>query len=358
MASTDSKRKWTIYDIANEAGVSAKTVSQVLNDKDGVAEETRARIRAIMDRVGYQPHVGARALRGGTHGVGVTLPVSLDIIPLSQDLFMHLFARLLENFGACGEFVTFDINPFDQSSGEDYARGLWQNMYRACIVMGPLADGDTTVRRIHERGDPYLTMSRLDTLPECSCAAVDYELGTYLSAKHLIAKGHTRIALLKAFTGFQAGTERRRGYMRALEEAGIEPDEELIRNVSFSTRNLAQSAEALLKDHSVTALVDSTGLEDRQGLREAARRAGRVTGKDFEVLPWTYSEDGAVLHEACAQMWLPAREAGEAGVDEFTKWVYGKSQGPVNIVRDPVLVEPVPSVEQFEPRKLFDRPTS
>ena len=77
----------------------------------------------------------------------------------------------------------------------------------------------------------------------------------YLSTRHLLQRGHTRIAMLKAFQGFQPGIERRRGYERALKEAGLPVDESLIKNVTFGGKDLAHRVEDLLQDHSVTALI-------------------------------------------------------------------------------------------------------
>ena len=118
-------RHLTIYDIARKAGVSAKTVSKVLNQKDGVADETRARILAIMDEVGYHPHIGARSLRGGGAAcIGVTLPVSLEVVPISEEVLLWIFGRLLHLFGSRGEYICFDINPSGHAPNGDYARGL------------------------------------------------------------------------------------------------------------------------------------------------------------------------------------------------------------------------------------------
>lgn len=348
-------RRWTIYDIAREAGVSAKTVSRVLNAKPGVSEPTRSRILDIMRRVDYHPHMGARALRGKRQGcIGITVPAPLDVAPLSQSFFIWLFGELFRVFGLSGEYLCFDMNPFAASPNGDYARGLWQQLYKACVIVGPLALQDKAIYRVHESGLPYVVFGRLDGLPECSSATVDYEEGCYASTKYLLDRGHRRIAMLKAFSGYQPGLERRRGYLRALNEAGIEPDETLIRSVDFGAQNIANVVHRLLARTDVTALVDCSGTEDARSLREGARRAGRVPGKDFEIVAWTYADDGAVLSEATAHVWLPVREAASEGLEHLAAWVSGQRNGPVKVLYRPVLREKVTGGEVPKPRRLFD----
>jgi len=345
----------TIYDIAREAGVSAKTVSRVLNGKSGVAKETRARILEIMERVGYHPHIGAQSLRGPLRGcIGVALPAPMDVVPISQEFFLWLFSELHRIFGSRGERICFDLNPYAVSPKGDYARSVWEHLYSACVVVGPLAVDDTTIGRVHEAGIPYLALGRLDSLPECSGATVDYEEGAYLSTKSLLDRGHKRIAMLKAFTGYQPGVDRLRGYRRALEEADLPFEERLVRSVSFGARNIANVVYRLLADRDVTALVDCSATEDGASLREGARRAGRVPGRDFDVIVWTYTHNAAVLSEACAHVWLPVREAATEGLELLAEWFYGEREGPINVLFNPILDEDVAQKEIQKPRRLFD----
>ncbi len=346
---------WTIYDIAREAGVSAKTVSRVLNGKAGVKESTRAKILNIMRQVEYHPHIGARALRGKRQGcIGITVPAPVNVAPLSQSFFIWLFGELFRLFGPRGEYLCFDMNPFAALPNPDYARGLWQQLYKACIIVGPLALGDKTVVKIHQSGVPYIVFGRLDGFPECSTATVDYDEGCYISTKYLINKGHRRIALLKAFSGYQPGLERRRGYLRALEEVGIPPDENLIRSVNFGARNIANVVHRLLVQSEVTALLDCSGVEDAWSIREGSRRAGKFPGKDFEVVSWTYADNGVVLSEASAHVWLPVREAASDGLEQLADWIEGKRNGPISVVYRPVLYEGLAGEEVPKPKRLFD----
>jgi len=353
--SSGAHGEWTIYDVARKAGVSAKTVSRVLNQKSGVSRETRERILSIMRDVDYHANIGARALRGKLRGcIGVTPSAPVNVVPVSQGLFLWIFDMLYRTFGVRGEYICFDLNPYFSGQNMDYARGFWEKLYKACVIVGPLPCRDTVIHRVHRSGMPYVAFGRLDSLPECSCATVDYEEGVRVSTRFLVDRGHRRIAMLKALAGFQPGVERLRGYAKALEEGGISVDERLVRSVTFGARNIADEVYRLLADPSVTALVDCSATEDATALREGARRAGRVPGKDFEIVAWTYADNAAVLREASAHVWLPVREAASEGIERLAAWVAGDDTGPIQIVRRPVLHETVDNGEVPKPTRLFE----
>ena len=350
------KNSPTMRDIARLAGVSVNTVSRVLNGKRGVGSETRARILNLIEEEGYHANLGARSLRGKHREgcVGVTLPVPLEVVPVSQPFLMWIFSELYRVFGAYGERICFDLSPHSAPPTGDYARSIWEGLYTVCLVGGPLPSDDTTVERIHASGIPYLALSRLDRFPLCSCATVDYEQGAYLSTKHLLGLGHTKIAMLRAFSGFQPGMERSRGYLRAMKEAGIAVHEELIRPVTFGITDLVTTVHRVLLDKEVTALIDCSGTEDAASLREGARRAGRVVGRDFDVLCWTYASRGVVMPEACAHLWLPVRAAAAEGLDELARWRREERDGPIHIVYPPVLYEESGGEPVSPPKRVFD----
>ncbi len=347
-------QQWTICGIAREAGVTAKTVSRVINNKPGVSERTRARILEIISRADYHPHIAARTLRGKQRAcIGVTFSAPMNTIPVSQHFFVWLFEQVYKTFGVAGEYVCFDINPYAADPLSGYARGTLEQLFKACIIAGPLANNDTTIMRIHESGIPYLAFGRLESLPECSCSTVNYEEGAYISTRFLLERGHRRIAMLKGMEGYYPAVERYRGYTRALAEAGIGVNESLIRAVDFTSRNIANMVHRLLADTTVTALVDCSATEDGYGLREGMRRAGRVPGKDVEIIAWTYAENAAVLSDAAAHVWLPVLEAASEGIEQLAAWTNGMRKGPINVVYRPVLFTSWANGEIPRPKRLF-----
>jgi LacI family transcriptional regulator len=349
------REKPTIYDVAAKAGVSANTVSRVINGKTGVSDSTRHRINRIIDELGYYPNIGARALRGGRPGcIGVIQTADQDDIPLSHPFVQWLFSEMYRVFGSHGERICFDLNPrAGRDNTADYGRSIWESLFSACVLVSPLAIGDTTIQRVHQSGVPYLSLGRLDSFPECSCATADYEQGAYMSTKYLLDRGHRSIAMLRAFPNYQPGVDRKRGYLRALAEAGIKPNPRLIQTANFRAADNANIVHRLLVDSAVTGLIDCSATEDAWSIREGARRAGRLPGRDLETVVWTYSSDAVVLAEASAHLWLPVREAASEGLELLAAWHRGERVEPINLQYAPALFETMPDVEMTRSMRLF-----
>lgn len=344
----------TIYDIAAVAGVSANTVSKVLNNKPGVGLATRERILEIIRELNFRPHIAARGLRAKQNAcIGVTVSAPTDVAPVSQGLLLWLFTEMYRIFGGQGEYICFDMKPFTSVDPVDYARGVFEHLFKACVISGPLALNDTRIRQIHETNVPYVTLGRLDSFPECSSATVDFRKGAHMSAQFLIHRGHKQIAMLKAFRNYQPGLERRQGYTRALEEAGLDVHESMIQAVKFGAQNVADRVHRLLVNPDITALIDCSATEDGAALREGIRRAGREVGKDLEVVVWTYDAHAAVLPEAAAHVWLPVREAAGEGIELLADWTYGRRSEPIRLLYQPVLDTTPRTTLIAKPRRLF-----
>lgn len=332
------KKKVTIYDVAKEAGVSPKTVSKVINNKDGVKLDTRVKILEIVKKLGYHPNLFARSLRANAPAcIGVTFPAPIEIVPFSSKFFLWLFYELYKIFGKKGEYVSFDFMPYESLEIRNYARGVFDNLFKACILVGPIALNDTVVRKIHEAGVPYVALGRLGSFPEISHATVDYEYSAYISTKFLIERGHKVIGLLQAFDGYQPGAERVSGYKRALEEYGIPFNKDLVQPVKFNFDSLFRKAYYLFSNTNITAIVDSSGNEDPVALREASKLAGRELGKDVEIVTWTYEDKRLILREAVAHVWLPVRESATQGLEELSRWISEGRGEPIKVLYPPRL---------------------
>ncbi len=347
--------RYTIHDIARELGVSARTVGRVVNQQEGVGEETRKRVEAFIQEVGYRPHSGAQSLRRqASDSIGFMLCAPADQLPLSQDLLTWLFSQLYEVFGTHGKFISFDMNPPVQNGVRDYARGIWQQRFDASVIGGAFYPNDTTLARIHALGAPYVALARLPALPEACTGAVDYEEACYLSTRYLIEKGHTRIGVLQGLPHHVPGIERIVGYKRALDEAGLSYDATLIKPLSFAPKNLTNQFHRLLLDTNVSAVVDASGAQDAHSLREGVRMGGRMLGRDLDMVVWTYTSGAVVLREALAHVWLPVRETAAESIALLGDWLYERRDGPFQVLYRPVIYDTPQGEEVAKPKPVFE----
>ena len=228
----------TMYDVARLAGVSIKTVSNVINDYVHVSVSTRIKVQAAIDELGYQPNLSARSLRSGRSGV-----IGLAIPELSLAYFAQLADDVIRAAEARGLVVLIETTGGDRDRELEVLRsprlrltdGLLFSPLGLGIEDAALVDIDVPLVLLGERifGAPvdHVTMQNVE--------------GARAATEHLISIGRTRIAVVGGHEGEVIGSAglRLSGYRKALDAAGIPFDGSLIANVGLWHR--ANGADAM-----------------------------------------------------------------------------------------------------------------
>ncbi|WP_231917746.1 LacI family DNA-binding transcriptional regulator [Microbacterium pygmaeum] len=232
----------TLKDVAERVGVSAKTVSNVVNGTGWVTDDLRGRVKAAIDELGYRPNVAARNLRNGRSGmIAVALP------DLSQPYFAELASDLVR--AAQERSITVLINQTD--GREDAERRIAEGIdipVMDGLILSPLA---LTAADFELRTDttPLILLGEHVGETEMPHVAVDNTAAARAAVEHLIGLGRRRIAAIGAQQSGPNETSvlRLSGYRQALESAGIPFDPALVATVDTYYRgDGAQAAEALL----------------------------------------------------------------------------------------------------------------
>jgi len=213
----------TIYEVAEQAGVSVRTVSRYLNDPNCVSQKTSAKIVAAMRELQFRPSVAARALKGVKPNlIGVvsdritTSPDSFELIKGLQLAAKELGKRLL--IAECGG-VDADV--------PDLIDGLIEHRVDALIFAThfhrPLdaallerAEGTRVVLL-----NCYLPRSGMP--PDAPSVVPDDEQGARDGLAYLYAQGHRRVVVFELFPDMRATQLRHRGFLKAAKAAGL-PD--------------------------------------------------------------------------------------------------------------------------------------
>jgi len=216
----------TSAEVAKLAGVSRTTVSLVLNNRGGeigISPETRSRVIDVATSLGYQPSHAARSLRRWRTNVIALLLYTLDSF-YNAEIIGAAHAAALER----GYSLNIMSAKFDEVQRRAYSL-LSGGIADGVIVAAPPADLAADLKRLADIGMPIVVMQHHSPDPAIQAVRVDLEMGGHVATRHLIALGHRRIGHIgSASQRLLKRKERSDGYARALVEAGLPVDPELI----------------------------------------------------------------------------------------------------------------------------------
>ena len=205
-----------LSDVAARAGVSVKTVSNVINDYPHITAQTRAKVESAIAALDYRPNVSARSLRKGRSDF-----IALAIPEMASPYFAELGAAISRAAKRRGITVLID-----QTEGEAAAEKLVLDGMRGQLIDGIIFSPITTVPAkltVAYTGKPLVLLGERPAGGQFDRVAVDSVKASYDATTHLIALGRRRIAAI-GVGGTSTGAVRRKGYRKALKAAGLPHD--------------------------------------------------------------------------------------------------------------------------------------
>ena len=262
MASTPATRtsRATLTSVAERAGVSRQTVSNVLHSPEVVQPETRRRVREAISELDYRPNLAARQMRTSkSQAIAVRIQPSGDgVSAVVLDRFMHaLCATAQEQAYHLVVFTAAD----DDAEIAMYEHLLSTLAIDGFVVVGTHA-GDERLGWLTDHDVPFVCFGRpwstvehgADALPSCSWVDVDGAAGTEQATQALLAAGHTQIAFFGWDESVGVGDDRESGWRRALAAAGQQPAV-LLRGPDSMATGAAMVDWLEAEHHDVTAAV-------------------------------------------------------------------------------------------------------
>ncbi|MEO3777054.1 LacI family DNA-binding transcriptional regulator [Micromonospora sp. B11E3] len=211
-----------LKDVAERAGVSVKTVSNVVNGYQHVRPDTRARVERAIAELNYRPNLSARNLRKGRTGVIALAVPELDI-PYFAELARHVVTAAAE----LGWTVLIDQTGGGREQEHKAASGIGDHLIDG-LILNPLALTAEDLADLD--GTPLVLLGeRVDHGP-ADHVVIDNVAAAREVTAHLVALGRRRIAAIGAQRNPEGASARLRlaGYAAALDDAGIGYDERLV----------------------------------------------------------------------------------------------------------------------------------
>ncbi|MGW5201257.1 LacI family DNA-binding transcriptional regulator [Streptomyces sp. NPDC003753] len=294
----------TITDVARLAGVSTSTVSHVINGTRPVREETRIRVEEAVRTTGYRRDSLARALRRSrTDSVGLIL----------TDVGEPAFAAMAR--GVEREAMAAGLTVLLADSGEDAeleARALEVLAERRVdgLLIAPVARSHReAITAVIDQGTPVVLIDRLGGV-KADQVGVENTAPMRELVLHMASHGHRRIALAAGDTGVSTIAERRRGYLEALDEAGIDVDESLIVTGSGRAEDTRERMTSVLRQAHRPSAVVAASTETAVGVLAAAKGLGLATPEDFAFATFDGFPHTDLFRPGITAVTQPAHEVG------------------------------------------------
>ncbi len=262
----------TLHDVARLAGVSIKTVSNVINDYPYIRPATRERVEHAIAELGYTPNLTARSLRSGRTGA-----IALAVPDLGLSYFAELAARVIAAAEEVGLVVLVEQTGGDRERELELLRSPRLKMTDG-LIFSPLGMGQDDVARLDVPYPLVVLGERIFDGPADHVTMRNVEAAR-AATEFLLRAGRRRIAIIGAHEGEVIGSAglRLRGYREALEAADVPYDESIIGYTTLWHRANGATCMRDLLDRrvefdAVFGLNDTLALGAMRALQESGRR--------------------------------------------------------------------------------------
>ncbi|MDX3691990.1 LacI family DNA-binding transcriptional regulator [Streptomyces europaeiscabiei] len=306
------RRAASIKDVAAAAGVSPTTVSHVLSGNRPVNEETAARVRSVVNRMGYVPASLARSLQAGSTSV-----IGLLIPDISNTFFAELAKGAEDAAHDLGYGLILCNTEFDADREDRYL-----GMIRSRFIDGMVyASGSPPSRRRLEalmgKFPIALADEEVEGLSGALIASADHEAGGRLVGEHLRALGHRRALMLTGPRDLRSGVARAHGFVQAFqgevveragdfkEESGYRLVAELLDDGGFADRTAVFAANDLMAFGALAAL----------------REAGLSVPDDISVVGFDDIRAASLVSPPLTTVHQPAYDVGRTATAQLLQYV-------------------------------------
>ncbi len=219
-----AEKRITIKDIAKNLDITPSTVSRALAGNIRISSATRKRVVEAAAQMGYEPNVIASSLRKGkSDTIGMIVP------GINRSYFSNVISGVEEILNPAGYNLIISQTHESFENEKRSVQALLRNRVGGIIISLSVQTKEFNhLQDVRKQGVPLIQFDRICSDIEGTKIVNDNYMGAYLSVKHLIKNGYRRIAHFSGSLRLNVYLDRLRGYKSALEEAGLEYDENLL----------------------------------------------------------------------------------------------------------------------------------
>ncbi len=315
----------TIYDVAGKAEVSLATVSRVLNNPEKVNEATRNKVLKVIKELGYKPNAIARGLASHkTTTVGIML----------SDVTRASTSQLLGGIIDIAKKYSYSIKIFSMAGDNsvlDSIREVIAEQVDGVLFLNNEIDNEQmniVKEQTANANIPLVLTNVISEDPELASVAIDYVAASYNITKKLIEEGKKNIYLLSTVRRYTVNTKKEEGYVRAMQEAGLET--KIFRtsgDLSINTPHF----EEYFETHEVDAAI---GVRDSIAVSfmNVMINKGKKVPEDVAVVGYQNTKYAMLSRPALTCIDTPVYDIGAVAMRLLTKIMKGEDVDNVKVV--------------------------
>lgn len=306
--------KPTIKDVAKKANVSVATVSRILNDLGGYSEETRKKVVAIVENMGYRRNAIARNLKTKTsHTIGV-------LLPKVETTFYVEILNGIEEMSHKNNYSVFICNTGVSCNLMPYYLDVLSERQVDGIIVCSLSPKDVYDKNIIDTKIPCILVSTYSPRFTIPYIKVDDFQASYAATSYLIENGHTKIAMLGGEKDDPiAGIPRLEGYRQALKEHNITSDESLIKHGGFGFKEGKDSMEELLNENKKFTAIFATCDDIAVGAMVIAHKRGILIPEELSIIGYDNTKVSEMSYPPLTTIAQPSYEMGQRSAEMLIK---------------------------------------
>ena len=346
MILSDRKKRVTIKDVAQAAGVSTQTVSRVMNKFSYVSEETRQRVEAVVEQLGYRPSTLARSLiqqRSYTLGV-----VTFGLKYIGPSRTLNGIADKADDLGYM--LLMKELDNFDTDRIDNVIDSLLARQVDGILWLAPeIGDSHAWIDEGMEKISVPVLFTAMQPREGISSVTTDNFQGGVMATQHLLDCGQKKIGHISGPLSWWEADERKRGWRETLLKAGIDASEERCTEGNWSSASGEQAFIQLLELFpSMDAVFVANDQMALSVLREACRRGINIP-EQLAVVGFDNILESAFFYPSLTTVSQDLQLLGEQAIQNVVEMIETR-QANQSVIARSIFIQPTLVVRESSKR--------
>jgi len=313
----------TLLDVARKAGVSASTVSRILNGTARVSDDKRLAVLAAIEQMHFAPNQMAQGLKKGR-----SMTVGIVVQDISSPFFDETLRGVDDGLKGTGYASVIVSGHWNAEEEADRIRLLLARKVDGIILLSGRISDATVLQFANQR--PIVSTGRDIATRSAIGYKLDNEYGAYLAVRHLVELGHRRIAFIAGPGNNMDAAERLTGYTRALSEAAIAVDTQLIVDGDFHEASGMLATNRLFDTQQQFTAIFAANDLSAYGARLCLYRKGIRVPDDISLVGFDDLPGSAYTTPPLTTVRQPLYEIGRVATESLLHLINGGSaQGSI-----------------------------